>query len=147
MRSRYILISMFVLFAAACGSSPSRNDTANNAGPARTPTATSTAPTNVDTLAMGRQLYTAACAACHRADGTGGEITVEGKTIDPDDLTDDHCKKMPDQKMIEVIYNGIEDDGMPSFKGKLQEAEIREVVRYVRVGIQKMPDTSPAAKR
>jgi mono/diheme cytochrome c family protein len=35
--------------------------------------------------------------------------------------------------------NGIPDEGMPAMKGKLSEAEMREIVRYVRTAIQKVP--------
>ncbi len=79
------------------------------------------------------------CAACHKEDGTGGKIEIEGKSISPDDLTSAKIKAFDDKKITSYIYKGIEDEGMPAFKDKLSEAEIREVVRYVRADIQKMP--------
>mgnify|MGYP003462753455 FL=1 len=85
------------------------------------------------------------CAACHKENGTGGKIEIEGKSINPDDLTTAKIKAFSDDKIIGYIYKGIEDEGMPAFKDKLNEAEIREVVRYVRGGIQKMPE--PASNK
>ena len=103
------------------------------------------APTPEDTLAIGRKLFKQNCATCHKEDGTGGKITIEGKTINPDDLTSDKIKKFDDDKITGYIFNGVEDEGMPAFKGKLSEAQIREIVRFVRVDLQKMPE--PTAKQ
>ena len=129
--------------AAACGSADPANTTANNAatGNANTMSVSVPAPSSspADQIAMGRALYEQNCAGCHKEDGTGGAITIEGKTIDPDDLTSDKIKKMDDARITKYIHDGIEDEGMPAFKDKLTEAQIREVVRYVRAGIQKMP--------
>lgn len=94
-----------------------------------------------DQLAAGRKIYTDNCAACHKEDGTGGKMEFDGKSISPDDLTAEKIKAFSDDKITGYIYKGIEDEGMPAFKDKLSEAEIREVVRYVRAGIQKMPPT------
>jgi mono/diheme cytochrome c family protein len=41
--------------------------------------------------------------------------------------------------------NGAEDDGMPAFKGKLSEGEMRDVVKFIRVELQKIP--VPAAPK
>ena len=71
-------------------------------------------------------------------------MTIEGKTLNVDDLTSDKIKKFDDAKIAKYIHDGVEDEGMPAFKDKLSEAQIREIVRYVQTGIQKMP--SPAQK-
>lgn len=91
-----------------------------------------------DPMAAGRKLYNQNCAACHKVTGTGGKMEFNGKTIDPEDLTSDKVKNAPDDKMYGYIMNGFPDDGMPAFKGKLNEPEIREVVRYIRSEIQKI---------
>lgn len=95
-------------------------------------------------MAQGRKLYMDNCAVCHKEDGTGGKIEIEGTSIDPDDLTTDKIKAFSDEKIYGYIYRGIEDEGMPAFKDKLSEAEIREVVRYLRSDIQKMSDQQKA---
>lgn len=99
---------------------------------------------SVDPLETGRKLYTVSCMTCHKDDGTGGKVVIEGKTIKADNLTDERRKSLSDEKIETVIFNGGEDKGMPAFKDKLSEAQIREVVKYVRTGLQKMPQT-PAA--
>ncbi len=121
--------------AAACGTAPTNTSTSNATTPK--PAAT-TASTPIDELAGGRALYNQNCAACHKEDGTGGKITIEGKSLNVDDLTSDKIKKFTDEKISGYIINGVVDEGMPAFKDDLTEAQIREVVAYVRGGIQKL---------
>lgn len=128
------LILATIGFTYAC----SQNQTANTA--VNTPankTSVSTAPSvQSDELAVGRNLYKTDCAACHRNDGTGGKITIEGKTINPENLTADKFKNRPDEKLIGYITDG-NDEGMPAFKDKLKPDEIKEVVKYIRSELQK----------
>lgn len=140
---KLLIAISIVSFGSACGSGAGTNVASNQQN---VPTATATpARTPEDALAMGRKLFKQNCAACHKEDGTGGKVTIEGKTINPDDLTSDKIKKFDDDKITGYIYNGVEDEGMPAFKGKLSEAQIREIVRFVRVDLQKMPE--PTAKQ
>jgi len=138
----FLVLTLLGLFCA-CGQAPSTNTVQN--GSASTPAASSPSPAaSVDLMAQGRKLYLDNCAGCHKEDGRGGKIEIEGKSIDPDDLTAEKIKAFSDEKIYGYIYRGIEDEGMPAFKDKLSEAEIREVVRYVRSDIQKMPPATPA---
>ena len=121
--------------AAACGTAPTNTSTSNATTPKP---AAATASTPVDELAGGRESYKQNCAICHKEDGTGGKMTIEGKTINPDDLTSDKIRKFTDEKIAGYIMNGVVDDGMPAFKDKLSEAQIRAIVSYVRRGIQKI---------
>jgi mono/diheme cytochrome c family protein len=144
MKNLKILIVLGALsIAAACGEAGPANTAVNNAAVSNANTTSVSVPGHAsspaDEFAMGRTLYEQNCAGCHKEDGTGGAITIEGKTIDPDDLTSDKIKKMDESRITKYVYDGIEDEGMPAFKDKLTEAQIREVVRYVRAGIQKMP--------
>ena len=147
MRNLKIFLTVGALsMMAACGDPGPANVNFNTAA-LNTSTgngAATSAATPADQLAMGRSLYEQNCAACHKEDGSGGKMTIEGKTLDVDDLTSDKIKKFDDAKITKYIYEGIEDEGMPAFKDKLNEAQIREVVRYVRVDIQKTP--SPGDK-
>jgi mono/diheme cytochrome c family protein len=93
----------------------------------------------------GHDLYVKNCAECHKESGAGGEAIVDGKKIKADNLTDDRRKKLTDEKMVKVMVEGIEDEGMPSYKDKLSEAEMREIVRYIRVNLQKLPADKPYA--
>ncbi len=65
-------------------------------------------------------------------------MTIEGKTINPDDLTSEKIKKFSDEKISGYIMNGVVDEGMPAFKDKLSEAQIREVVQFIRKDFHKM---------
>ncbi|MDI1243030.1 MAG: cytochrome c [bacterium] len=123
------------LLSIACATTPTNTTTANKSTPV--PTAT-VAATPADELAGGRELYKQNCAICHKEEGMGGKMTIEGKTINPDDLTSDKIKKFTDEKIAGYIANGVIDEGMPAFKDKLSEAQIRDVVAYVRRGIQKI---------
>ncbi|MFN6963957.1 MAG: c-type cytochrome [Pyrinomonadaceae bacterium] len=125
----------------ACGNAATTPNTANSAQANANTAASTPAPaaSPADELAAGRKLYKINCANCHRDDGTGGRVTIEGKTLNPDNLTDEKRKKLTDEKILAVIHEGIEDEGMPAYKDRLTEAEIREILRYVRTELQKQP--------
>jgi len=139
-----LLFTFAILIALACGDS---NKPANvavnsvNTSPPQTPLPKAT----IDELASGRKLFASNCANCHKENGTGGEVIIEGKKLNPDDLTSAKIKGFADDKILRYITNGIEDEGMPSFKDKLSEGEMRDVVKFIRVELQKMP-APPSAK-
>jgi len=81
---------------------------------------------------MGTELYATNCMICHKDTGKGGRVTMQGKTINPEDLTTDKMKKMSDDKLFGYISDGIEDEGMPAFKDKLKPEEIKLVIEHVR---------------
>ena len=131
-------ITLTFLFAAIVSLACSRNTYVENtsiaatpAPPAATPVATPVA------VADGRALYVDNCAACHKENGTGGKMEIEGRKINPDDLTSEKIKGFSDDKIARYIRDGVEDEGMPSFKDKLSDAQIAEVIKYVRTTIQK----------
>lgn len=135
-RLKWIFIASIASFG--CGAAPTTN-TAINASNSTTPApAANVTATPADELAGGMKLYQQNCAACHKEDGTGGKVTIEGKSLNVEDLTEDKIKKFTDEKIIGYVTNGVEDEGMPAFKDDLTEAEIREVVAYVRRDIQKV---------
>lgn len=86
----------------------------------------------VENLLAGKELYAKNCMICHKESGKGGKITLEGKTINPDDLTTAKMAEKTDEKLYGYILNGFPDDGMPAFKEKLKEAEIKAIVAHVR---------------
>ena len=137
-----VLIFVFCAILATACSGTSTNVASNNGNTTRASNAPVSSPlpsATIDELASGRKVYQASCANCHKENGTGGEVTIEGTTLKPEDLTSAKIKGFPDEKITRIIMNGIEDDGMPAFKGKLSEAEMRDVVKFIRVELQKMP--------
>ena len=136
-------VKLFLITAAvslcSVGCSETTAPTANNSRAANastpalsnstTPGATSPAPV----AAMdGKEVYALNCMICHKDTGKGGKVTIEGKSINPDDLTAEKFKKMTDEKMIGYVTNGVEDEGMPAFKDKLTPDQIKAVVTHVR---------------
>ena len=100
---------------------------------AKTPTQSSPQPTaTLDVKVQGKEIFATNCQICHKEDGTGGPVTIDGKKLNPDNLTTDKMKAMTDEKLIGYVTNGVVDEGMPAFKDKLSTEEIRMVVDHVR---------------
>jgi cytochrome c oxidase cbb3-type subunit 3 len=75
------------------------------------------------TLARAAQIYTVNCAPCHRADGGG--------LVGPN-LTDDYWIHGPTfADNLKVIWNGVPEKGMVSWKGLLKPDEIKAVASYI----------------
>ena len=134
MKTKLIVITLSLLPIGfiACSQDETSNVNANRARKG-TPVPVAT----VDELASGKKVYETSCMICHKDDGTGGRITIEGKNLNVEDLTGDKIKKMTDEKIITYIMNGVEDEGMPAFKGKLSEGEMRDVVKFIRTKFHK----------
>ncbi|MEO7658135.1 MAG: cytochrome c [Pyrinomonadaceae bacterium] len=126
------LLITFSLLIAACGTdgtSPTNIAVNTNSAPAASPSVAATP----DELAAAKELYALNCMICHKDSGKGGKVTIEGKVLNPDDLTSEKMKAKTDEKLIGYVTDGVEDEGMPSFKGKLTEDEIKSVVKHVRL--------------
>ncbi len=77
-----------------------------------------------DIVARGAKVYTANCAVCHKADGTGaGPI----KALDGSAIVTDADKA----KAIDVVLNGRNNGAMPAWKA-LSDTEIAAVVSYTK---------------
>ncbi|CAN5546930.1 hypothetical protein BH10ACI1_BH10ACI1_22590 [soil metagenome] len=133
-----LIFSAFALFIFACNQAANTNNTTNNAANNNKNVAQTNLPATTpnDELALGKTAYKENCAKCHKDDGTGGKITIEGKTINPDNLTTDKQKNKSDEKYVEFIENGFPEDGMPAFKGRLTDAQIKQIIKYVRTEFQ-----------
>jgi mono/diheme cytochrome c family protein len=75
------------------------------------------------------------CITCHGEDGRGD--TVKGRKLHTPDFTDPKFQKeTTDDEMVEGIVKGVKDTKgkilMPSYKGKLTDADIQTLARYVR---------------
>jgi mono/diheme cytochrome c family protein len=67
------------------------------------------------------------CAMCHGPNGGGSEV---GKSMNIPDLRSDAVQKRPDAELAQIISDGK--GGMPPFKSSLSEAQIHDLVSYVR---------------
>ena len=85
----------------------------------------------------GKELFEAACVACHGADGKGSPQSMVGFETPLPDFTD--CvftAREPDSDWIAIIHNGGPARGfseiMPSFDEALNDNEIAKIVSYLR---------------
>ena len=124
-----VIIAIAAFIAACSQSKPANTEVKTNTVNVPTPAPPSTP---VDDLAVGGKLYADNCAICHKDTGTGGKVTIEGKTINPENLTAAKFKNAADEKLIGYVTNGIEEEGMPAFKAKLTPDQIKLVIRHVR---------------
>jgi len=84
--------------------------------------------------ATAQENYTSHCAKCHGADGTG-KTTVGKKLKLADYTTAEAQAAFTDEKAIDVITNGIVENGKTKknpFKEKLTADEIVDLVKLVR---------------
>jgi mono/diheme cytochrome c family protein len=124
-----------IFFIVSC--TDTKVSQSNNKNAANVNTNSPKADSTPDELASGRKNYKIQCSKCHGDDGTGGEIEIEGKKIKPDDLTTAKMIKEPDEEYIKYMTNGIEDEGMPSFKEFLSKEKMQEIVKFIRKELQK----------
>jgi mono/diheme cytochrome c family protein len=92
---------------------------------------------HLDELADARKLFSEKCARCHKEDGSGGKVVIDGEELRVPNFASEKMKKEPDKEFIEVIKNGIPDEGMPSFKKELTEEQIKDLVNFIRKEFQK----------
>jgi cytochrome c6 len=82
--------------------------------------------------AMGQQsgeaAYKAKCAMCHGADGTGN--TPVGKSMKVRSLKSPEDIKLSDAELFKDTKNGV--GKMQGYAGKLTDAQIQDVVNYIR---------------
>jgi cytochrome c6 len=71
--------------------------------------------------------YKAKCAMCHGADGKGSAI---GLKMGARDLTSPDVQKQTDAQLVETITKGK--NKMPAYEGKLKDAEIKDLVAFIR---------------
>ena len=121
------------LFAISCEPVPLANNASQSNAQANARTSPTAAPMTTPAVADGKEIFALNCMICHKETGTGGRVTVNGKNLNVEDLTEDKLKKATDEKLIGYVTNGIEDEGMPAFKEKLKPEEIKAVVAHIRV--------------
>ncbi len=77
---------------------------------------------------QGEKVYKAKCATCHGAEGAGA--TPTGKATKARDFCSDEVKKETDEEWTAILRKGK--NKMPAYDKKLTDAEIKDVVAYVR---------------
>ena len=76
----------------------------------------------------GADTYKAKCVSCHAADGSGS--TPAGKSMKVIPFNSPDLVKASDDDLIAATKNGK--GKMPAYKGKLTDAQIKDVVAYIR---------------
>ena len=89
------------------------------------------------TARSGQELYRAACAACHAANGRGASRAMVGFDIPLPDFTDcQFASREPDPDWVIVVHEGGPVRGfsemMPAFGEALSVEEIQRIVSYIR---------------
>jgi mono/diheme cytochrome c family protein len=85
-------------------------------------------PTIAAAQAKGQDIFKAKCAMCHGADGSAS--TGMGKSMGLKPLSSPEVQNMSDADLTALITNGK--GKMPAYKGKLTDAQIGDVVSFIR---------------
>lgn len=130
----------FVFFAAALFTAACTAVNTNSNSPTASTTNTAvnqaaTTPTAMpDELASAREIYSQRCVNCHSENGEGGRKEVDGEKIKVPNLKDPRVAAEPDDDYIGQIEGG--GDGMPAYKGKISDEDIKNLVRLIRRDFQ-----------
>ena len=76
----------------------------------------------------GMDVYNGKCKVCHGADGT--PPAAMAKSMGIKDMKSDDIQKMSDADLKTAIEKGK--GKMPAFSGKLTDAQINDVLKYIR---------------
>ena len=74
------------------------------------------------------ETYKTTCAMCHGAEGKGD--TALGKNLHAKDLTSEEVQKKSNEELSATILKGKEN--MPGFEGRLTQAQINGLVKFIR---------------
>lgn len=78
--------------------------------------------------ANGEKVYKAKCAGCHGPDGKGE--TAAGKATKARDICSEDVKSESDAAWTDIIVKGK--NKMPSYDKKVTDAELKDVIAYMR---------------
>ena len=121
-----------VMVASACTetATPTNTNTSRAAASPAAPVATATP----DPLAAARANFGKHCEGCHGPKAEGGLVKVDNKQIKVPSLKAEHAIKHTDDQIAKMITGGEEE--MPAFKDKMSQAEIADLVKFVRKEFQ-----------
>jgi copper transport protein len=80
----------------------------------------------------GQEIYAANCLSCHGPAGDGDGPAAASLPVPPADLSSAHAAAHADRDMIFWVENGIAGSPMPAFGDTLSDAQIRDVIAYIR---------------
>lgn len=120
------------LAAIACTETATPTNTSTPTAVASPAAPSPTTPT--DPLVTARANYARQCEACHGPEGVGGLVKVEDKQIKVASLKSPSAIKHTDDQLAKMITNG--EEAMPAFKDKLSQAEIQDLVTFIRKEFQ-----------
>ena len=127
LRVLWLLMSLTVFFSAGCNKQSS--STNNGAKP------TASAAATPDPFAVARGTFAKDCQECHGADGKGGPVKLkDGTRLRVPGLREGHALRHPNSEYVKQITQG--GDGMPAFKDKLNQAQIDEMINFIRHDFQ-----------
>ncbi len=128
-----LAVAMFLIACSQSATTPNTsNATANGNKPATASPTTPQPAATPDEVAMAKDLYVTNCANCHKDNGKGGKVTIDGKQIDPDDIANAKTAGKSDEKLTGYINEGFPDDGMPAFKDKLKPDQVKMIIKHMR---------------
>jgi mono/diheme cytochrome c family protein len=142
-RFKLSLIALAIaLFALACATNTNTTTATNtnraaniNAATSNAATANANAPAaSNDALAAARTTYNNACIKCHKDNGEGGTVDIDGDKLRVPSFKGGHALKHPDADYVKQITNGGE--GMPKFKDRLTPEQINGLVNFIRTEFQ-----------
>ena len=87
---------------------------------------------NIADLERGRSYYVQLCLSCHGASGRGDGEWAYRMTPRPADLTGVRTRRRGDEELRSAISGGIAGTAMSSWKDRLSDVQIRQVLGYVR---------------
>ena len=132
-----LILLTAAFFAFACGQTRMTEVNIKNANNAVVVANTDSPPPAINELAAARRHYSEMCIKCHKEGGLGGISEVDGKKIKAPNFTSERMIKDDGADWLEAIQNGIPDDGMPAYKDKLSEPEMKDLIKLIRKDFQK----------
>ena len=129
-----LALTCIAIFLVASACTETATPTNTNTARAGASPAAAAATATPDPLATARANFTKNCEPCHGPNGEGGPVKVDNKTIKVPSLKSDHAIKHTDDQIAKMITNGEEQ--MPAFKDKMTQAEIADMVKFVRKNFQ-----------
>lgn len=140
-----LVLAAVLLFVFACSETAKNNSNsvsnavvAVNTNVASTSNSAKDLPADSDELASARKIYSEQCINCHKEGGIGGTSNIDGKQIKAPNFTSERMKKDNDKDWIETIHDGAVEDGMPAFKNRLTDEQIKSLVKLIRKDFQGM---------